>query len=150
LALTHFDPLEPFSSAEPAITVLVVDDHAGVRQTVMALVGTEFPHLRLLEAECAEIALTLCGAEQPDLIVLDITLPGMDGFEAARRIKESWPRTIIVMHSSSDGSVYRDASLAVGAAALVGKGRNSRSLVPIIAGLLPARGASAPAEATPY
>jgi DNA-binding NarL/FixJ family response regulator len=150
LALTHFDPLAPFSSAEAAITVLVVDDHAGVRQTVMALVGTEFPHLRLLEAECAEIALTLCGAEQPDLIVLDITLPGMDGFEAARRIKESWPRTIIVMHSSSDGSVYRDASLAVGAAAFVGKGRNSRSLVPIIAGLLPARGASAPAEVTPY
>jgi DNA-binding NarL/FixJ family response regulator len=150
LALTHFDPLAPFSSAEPAITVLVVDDHAGVRQTVIALVGTEFPQLRLLEAECAEVALTLCGAEQPDLIVLDITLPGMDGLEAARRIKESWPRTVIVMHSSSDGSVYRDASLAVGAAAFVGKGRDSRSLVPIIAGLLPARGASTPAVATAY
>jgi two-component system, NarL family, invasion response regulator UvrY len=144
LALTHFDPIAPFSGAEPAITVLVVDDHAGVRQTVMALVGTQFPHLRLLEAECAEVALTLCGTEQPDLIVLDITLPGMDGFEAARRIKESWPRTVIVMHSSSDGSVFRDASLAVGAAAFVGKGRNSRSLLPIIAGLLPARGTSAP------
>ena len=144
MALTHFDPIAPFSGAEPAITVLVVDDHAGVRQTVMALVGTQFPHLRLLEAECAEVALTLCGTEQPDLIVLDITLPGMDGFEAARRIKESWPRTVIVMHSSSDGSVFRDASLAVGAAAFVGKGRNSRSLLPIIAGLLPARGTSAP------
>ena len=143
MALTHFDPIAPFSGAEPAITVLVVDDHAGVRQTVMALVGTQFPHLRLLEAECAEVALTLCGTEQPDLIVLDITLPGMDGFEAARRIKESWPRTVIVMHSSSDLSVYRDASLAVGAAAFVGKGRNSRNLVPIIAGLLPARGTSA-------
>lgn len=148
--MTHFDPLAPFCGAEPAITVLVVDDHAGVRQTVMALVATQFPHLRLLEAECAEVALILCGTERPDLVVLDITLPGMDGFEAARRIKESWPRTVIVMHSSSDGSVYRDASLAVGAAAFVGKGRNSRSLVPIIAGLLPARGASAPPEATPY
>jgi DNA-binding NarL/FixJ family response regulator len=118
---------------------MVVDDHAGVRQTVMALVSTEFPHFRLLEAECAEDALTLCGAEQPDLIVLDITLPGMDGFEATRRIKAAWPAIVIVMHSSSDMPVYRDASLAAGAAAFVGKGRNSRTLVPIIAGLLPAQ-----------
>ena len=124
-------------SPDATFTLLVVDDHAGVRQTVMALVSTEFPQFRLLEAECAEDALTLCGAEQPDLIVLDITLPGMDGFEATRRIKAAWPAIVIVMHSSSDMPVYRDASLAAGAAAFVGKGRNSRTLVPIIAGLLP-------------
>ena len=126
-------------SPDATFTLLVVDDHAGVRQTVIALVSTEFPHFRLLEAECAEDALTLCGAEQPDLIVLDITLPGMDGFEATRRIKAAWPAIVIVMHSSSDMPVYRDASLAAGAAAFVGKGRNSRTLVPIIAGLLPAQ-----------
>jgi DNA-binding NarL/FixJ family response regulator len=131
--------VSPMRSPDATFTLLVVDDHAGVRQTVMALVSTEFPHFRLLEAECAEDALTLCGAEQPDLIVLDITLPGMDGFEATRRIKAAWPAIVIVMHSSSDMPVYRDASLAAGAAAFVGKGRNSRTLVPIIAGLLPAQ-----------
>ena len=136
--MTHLDPLALPKSAGLATTVLVVDDHPGVRQTVMALVSNQFPHLRLLEAGCAEDALTLCGSENPALIVLDITLPGMDGFEAARRIKASWPRTVIVMHSSSDMSVYRDASLAAGAAAFVGKGRNSRMLVPTIARLLPA------------
>jgi DNA-binding NarL/FixJ family response regulator len=136
--LRHLDPLALPKSAGLAATVLVVDDHPGVRQTVMALVSNQFPHLRVLEAGCAEDALTLCGSENPALIVLDITLPGMDGFEAARRIKASWPRTVIVMHSSSDMSVYRDASLAAGAAAFVGKGRNSRMLVPTIARLLPA------------
>ena len=124
------------SDSVSAITLLIVDDHAGVRQTVMTLVSSEYPHWRLLEAGCAEDALTLCDAERPDLIVLDIKLPGMDGFEATRRIKESWPGTVVVMHSSSDMPVYRDASLAAGAAAFVGKGRNSRTLVPLIASLL--------------
>jgi DNA-binding NarL/FixJ family response regulator len=119
-----------------AITLLVVDDHAGVRQTVITLVCSEFPHWRVLEAGCAEDALALCDTEHPDLVVLDIKLPGMDGFEATRRIKESWPRTVVVMHSSSDMPVYREASLAAGAAAFIGKGRNSRALVPLIAGLL--------------
>ena len=137
--MTHFDSLNPVRGAEPATTVLIVDDHAGVRQTVVALVSKVFPHFRLLEADCAEDALTLCSSERPDLIVLDITLPGMDGFEATRRIKESWPRTVIVMHSSSDMAVYRDASLAAGAAAFVSKGRGSRTLVPLIASLLPAQ-----------
>jgi DNA-binding NarL/FixJ family response regulator len=123
-------------SPDPVLTLMVVDDHVGVRQTVLALVSKGFPHFRLMEAECAEDALTLCGAEQPDLIVLDITLPGMDGFEAARRIKGAWPRIVIVMHSSSDTAIYRDASLAVGAAAFVSKGRDSRTLVPLISSLL--------------
>jgi DNA-binding NarL/FixJ family response regulator len=129
------------SSSHCPFTLLVVDDHAGVRQTVVTLVASEFPHWRLLEADCAEDALTLCDAEQPDLIVLDIKLPGMDGFEATRRIKEAWPQTLVVMHSSNDMPIYRDASMAAGAVAFVGKGRNSRSLVPLLASLLAAKDA---------
>jgi DNA-binding NarL/FixJ family response regulator len=123
----------------PAFTLLVVDDHAAIRETVMTLLASEYPRCRLLEAKSAEDALDLCRTERPELVVLDITLPGIDGFEATRRIKELCPQTVIVMHSSSDQPVYQAASLAAGASAFVGKGRNSRKLVPVIASLLPTR-----------
>jgi two-component system, NarL family, response regulator LiaR len=134
------DPARPDGHESLAFTLLVVDDHAAIRELVMTLVATRYPRCRLLEAQSAEDALVLCGTEPPDLIVLDITLPGMDGFEATRRIKELCPQTVIVMHSSSDQPVYQAASLAAGASAFVGKGRNSRTLVPVIASLMPTRG----------
>jgi two-component system, NarL family, response regulator LiaR len=133
------DPARPDGHQSPAFTLLVVDDHAAIRELVMTLVAAQYPRCRLLEAQSAEDALLLCSVERPDLIVLDIILPGMDGFEATRRIKELCPQTVIVMHSSSDQPVYQAASLAAGASAFVGKGRNSRTLVPVIASLMPTR-----------
>jgi DNA-binding NarL/FixJ family response regulator len=115
-------------------------------------IAAEYPRCRLLEAGSAEEALVLCRTDPPDLIVLDIQLPGIDGFEATRRIKELSPQTLIVMHSTSDQPVYQVASLAAGASAFVGKGRNSRRLVPVIASLIPARApsqTSAPTQAQP-
>jgi DNA-binding NarL/FixJ family response regulator len=133
------DPARPEAAATLAFTLMVVDDHAAIRETVMTLVAAQYPRCRLLAAASAEEALELCSAERPDLIVLDIMLPGMDGFEATRRFKELCPETVIVMHSSSDQAVYQVASLAAGASAFVGKGRNSRTLVPVIASLMPGR-----------
>ncbi len=137
--MSSSDSVLPEGPHSAAFTLLVVDDHAAIREMVITLVGAQYPHCRILQAESAEDALVLCRTEQLDLVVLDITLPGMDGFEATRRIKELCPRTVIVMHSSSDQPVYQAASLAAGASAFVGKGRNSRTLVPVIASLMPIR-----------
>jgi DNA-binding NarL/FixJ family response regulator len=131
------DPAGSEAAATLAFTLMVVDDHATIRETVMTLVASQYPRCRLLEAASAEEGLALCSSEHPDLIVLDIMLPGMDGFEATRRFKELCPQAVIVMHSSSDQAVYQVASLAAGASAFVGKGRNSRTLVPVIASLMP-------------
>lgn len=119
-----------------AVTILVVEDHPGTRAVVVALLRAAFPDCQLLEADSAERALPLFEVQAPQLVVMDIALPGMNGIEATQRIKASHPDTLVVMHSSSDLQVYREEAKAVGASAFVGKGRPSGGLVPVIAALL--------------
>jgi DNA-binding NarL/FixJ family response regulator len=125
-------------AGEEPVTILVVEDHPGTRRAVVTLLGAAFPGSQLLEADSAESALLLCEAQMPKLVVMDIALPGMNGIQATRRIKELRPEAMVVMHSGSDMPIYREESVAVGASAFVGKGRTSTELVPVISSLLPA------------
>jgi NarL family two-component system response regulator LiaR len=82
------------------ITILLVDDHAVVRQGVRALLGIH-PDLQVVgEAESAEEALPLVEELVPDVVLLDLLLPGMNGVEATRQIKRRSPRSHIVVLTS--------------------------------------------------
>lgn len=65
--------------------VLVVEDNPVNMELVAALLETE--DCRVISAETADVSLRLAAAEQPDLILMDIQLPGMSGHDAARRLK---------------------------------------------------------------
>ena len=118
-------------------TILIVEDHPPMLAAVRALLSAAFPACRILAAESAEQALDLCASDAPCVVVMDIVLPGIDGIEATRRIKARLPDTAVVMHSSHDRAMYRDAAAAAGASAFVSKHRTFSDLVPAIAGLLP-------------
>jgi putative two-component system response regulator len=66
--------------------VLVVDDHPSSRLTTIALLSVE--GYEVLEAENGQIALECIAKADPDLIILDVMMPGMDGYEVCRRIKQ--------------------------------------------------------------
>ncbi|MBU6504552.1 MAG: response regulator transcription factor [Betaproteobacteria bacterium] len=120
-----------------AAKILVVEDHEATREAVTLMLSTAFPGCQLLGADSAETALPLFDAELPTLVVMDIALPGMNGFEATRRIRERHPECLVVIHSSSDMPIYREESEAVGAVAFVSKGRTSRDLIQIASRYLP-------------
>lgn len=67
--------------------VLVVDDHAASRMTAVALLAME--GYEVIEAENGSAAIELVGKKQPDLILLDVMMPGIDGFEVCHQLKNS-------------------------------------------------------------
>ena len=82
------------------ITVLLVDDHHLVRQGVRAFLDTQ-PDITVVgEAESGETAVTQASQYAPDVILMDLMMPGMDGVEATRRVKQISPRTQIIVLTS--------------------------------------------------
>ncbi|MEW6498130.1 MAG: response regulator, partial [Cyanobacteriota bacterium] len=81
---TSASDLIPLDCDQPK--VLVVDDHPSSRMTAVALLSVE--GYEVIEAESGPIALERVVEGNPDLILLDIMMPGMDGFEVCRRLKE--------------------------------------------------------------
>jgi DNA-binding NarL/FixJ family response regulator len=104
-----------------SLTVLVVDDHAGFRSSVRHLLERFCCCLRVLEAESGEASLALVAEETPDLILMDINLPGQDGLQTTREILRLQPKMPIFIITSLEADFYLDEAQALGAWGIVSK-----------------------------
>ncbi|MBN1769738.1 MAG: response regulator transcription factor [Deltaproteobacteria bacterium] len=111
------------------IRVGLVEDHRIVREGLRALLAREADFEPAGEAGTAAEAVELAGRERPDVLVLDVGLPGGSGVDALKRILAASPRTkVVVLSMHAAESVVR-AALRAGAVGYVTKGRGLDDLV---------------------
>ena len=120
----------------PEQTILIVQDHAMLRASLRDFLKTFFPNCHLLEAKNGEESLAIAYREKPEVILMDIDLPGINGIEATRRIKTRVPQARVVVVDIYDSHECRARATESGAIAYLVKDKMARELIPLITGLL--------------
>ena len=95
-------------SLESRITIVVVDDHPVVRNGLVALLRT-IPGFEVVgEAADGDAAVQVAAEHEPDVVLMDVRMPGMDGIEATRRIRQQTPgsRVLILTMHDDDATVF--------------------------------------------
>jgi DNA-binding NarL/FixJ family response regulator len=114
----HFQPFQEWTMNPPGEKVfelLIVEDNARFRQMLRKILQSRFPSFQISEAENDEAALGLIRQRKPNVIFMDIRLPGQSGISLTGQIKRLYPSIVIIMLTHADTSEYREAALESGA-----------------------------------
>ena len=121
--------LDTESETSRAITLLLVDDHPVVRKGTRELLEGESDLHVVGEAGSGEEAITKARALTPDVILMDVSMPGMNGIEATRAIKKEQPGVGVLVLTSYDDDAYVFALLEAGAAGYLLKNASEDDLL---------------------
>jgi NarL family two-component system response regulator LiaR len=102
-------------SMQDPITVMIVDDHEMVRHGAAGYLEAQDDIHVIAEAESGEEALELALENVPDVVLMDLVMPGMDGVEATRKLKDLSPRTQIIILTSFHEDEHIFPALQAGA-----------------------------------
>lgn len=106
--------------ASSTIDVVLADDHELVRAGIRSLLSSKGIRV-IAEARDGEDLLQLLESVQPDVVISDITMPGMDGITAVRRIRQQYPELRVIMLTMNDSAESIRAAMAAGANGYVRK-----------------------------
>lgn len=105
-----------------SVAVLVVDDQEPFRKAARALLARTGDFELVGEAASGEEALELAAGLRPDLVLMDIKMPGISGIEATRRLLEAQPDAVVLLCSTYSADDLPPDAATCGAQAYVGKG----------------------------
>ena len=117
------------------IRLLIVDDHAVVRQGLRMLLTQRYGIEVVGEAGDGETAVTLASELRPDVILMDLVMPGMDGREAISQMRTEDPRARVLVLTSLGSESHMAAAVRAGAAGFLSKDSSPDDLVNAIQGV---------------
>lgn len=124
--------MEAAGRVEQPIRVLIVDDHRLFAEALEAILSAESRIEVVGRARNGAEALDMALDLEPDVVLMDISMPVMDGVEATRRIREARPEACVLMLTGSNAAADVDRSRDAGAAGYVTKDRIASELVDAI------------------
>jgi DNA-binding NarL/FixJ family response regulator len=122
--------------ADAVQTLLVVEDHRAMRTMLVDWLGAAFPNYQCLGAASGEEAVELAHAHPPALVLMDFVLPGLNGIETTRRLKQMVPGVGVIMLSMYEAEAYQAEAAAAGASAYLFKRTMNTELIPAVQALL--------------
>ena len=111
------------------IKILIADDHAVVREGTRQILEQEADMEVVAEAADGEEAVRLAGSSKPDVAIIDIAMPKLDGIEATKQIKALYPAVVVLILTAYDDDQFVFSLLEAGAAGYLLKSVRSRELV---------------------
>lgn len=114
------------------MNILIADDHVHVRRGLRELLADAFSNAHFTEASDGDEVLTQLHGLQPDILLLDINMPGRSGLEVLKVVKKTYPLLPVIMVSVQAENQYALRCLRAGATEYVNKNSASEELVPTI------------------
>jgi len=110
--------------------ILIADDHALVREGLRTMLSGEDGIEVIAEANDGQQALTLCRELTPDLVLMDVRMPVMDGLQATKKVKQEMPQTSVLMVTMHENPDYLFEAVKAGAAGYVLKDDRETGALP--------------------
>ncbi len=119
--------------------LLIVEDQDMMRKTLRRFLQPAFPQWTVLEAADGASALAACVAHRPQAVLMDISLPDVDGIALTVRVKAMLPEVRVIFVSYLSGETHVERALAAGGCAYVVKDQMFSDLIPTIVDAVAAR-----------
>ena len=114
------------------LSILIADDHEVIRRALRSLLLSR-PEWSVCGEACdGKEAVVMTRAQRPDVVLMDVSMPEMNGVDAARIIRRDFPDTAVLIISQNDPEITKRQSISVGAAGYVAKADLSRNLLRVI------------------